>query len=101
MFARRIIALIAGGVLIGEQELNMVYVDQNSWMGLITGLLMITLHLIIFQSLYHFFFVKSLFDVLLQLLMCDRCQRGYHVECLGPFYPTEPEGDDDVWVSKI
>ena len=38
MFARRIIALIAGGVLIGEQELNMVYVDQNSWMGLITGL---------------------------------------------------------------
>lgn len=55
---------------------------------------MITLHLIIF-------FVKSLFDVLLQLLMCDRCQRGYHVECLGPFYPTEPEGDDDVWVSKI
>lgn len=94
MFARRIIALIAGGVLIGEQELNVVYVDQNSWMGLITGLLMITLHLIIF-------FVKSLFDVLLQLLMCDRCQRGYHVECLGPFYPTEPEGDDDVWVSKI
>ena len=55
---------------------------------------MITLHLIIF-------FVKSLFDVLLQLLMCDRCQRGYHVECLGPFYPTEPEGDDDVWVRKI
>lgn len=94
MFARRIIALIAGGVLIGEQGLNLVYVDQNSWMGLITGLLMITLHLIIF-------FVKSLFDVLLQLLMCDRCQRGYHVECLGPFYPTEPEGDDDVWVSKI
>lgn len=38
MFARRIIALIAGGVLFGEQELNMVYVDQNSWMGLITGL---------------------------------------------------------------
>lgn len=37
MFARRIIALIAGGVLFGEQELNMVYVDQNSWMGLITG----------------------------------------------------------------
>ena len=33
--------------------------------------------------------------------MCDRCQRGYHVECLGPFYPTEPEGEDDVWVSKI
>lgn len=31
--------------------------------------------------------------------MCDRCQRGYHVECLGPYYPTEPEGDDDVWVS--
>ena len=48
MFARRIIALIAGGVLIGEQELNVVYVDQNSCMGLITGLLMITLHLIIF-----------------------------------------------------
>ena len=33
--------------------------------------------------------------------MCDRCQRGYHVECLGPYYPTEPEGEDDVWVSKI
>jgi len=32
--------------------------------------------------------------------MCDRCQRGYHVECLGPHYPTEPEGEDDVWVSK-
>lgn len=57
MFARRIIALIAGGVLIGEQGLNLVYVDQNSWMGLITGpkqksafiyFLMITLHLIIF-----------------------------------------------------
>ena len=32
--------------------------------------------------------------------MCDRCQRGYHVECLGPYYPTEPEGEDDVWVSK-
>lgn len=38
IFARRIIALITGGVLIGAQELNMVYVDQNSWMGLITGL---------------------------------------------------------------
>ena len=38
MFAWRIIALIAGGVLIGEQGLNLVYVDQNSWMGLITGL---------------------------------------------------------------
>ena len=38
MFARRIIALITGGVLIGEQGLNLVYVDQNSWMGLITGL---------------------------------------------------------------
>lgn len=57
MFARRIIALIARGVLIGEQGLNLVYIDQNSWMGLITGLkqksafiyfLMITLHLIIF-----------------------------------------------------
>lgn len=36
-----------------------------------------------------------------QLLMCDRCQRGYHVECLGPYYPTEPEGEDDVWVSKV
>ena len=35
----------------------------------------------------------------LKLLMCDRCQRGYHVECLGPYYPTEPEGEDDVWVS--
>lgn len=33
--------------------------------------------------------------------MCDRCQRGYHVECLGPFYPTEPEGEDDVWVSFV
>lgn len=33
-----------------------------------------------------------------KLLMCDRCQRGYHVECLGPYYPTEPEGEDDVWV---
>ena len=38
MFARRIIALIARGVLIGEQGLSLVYVDQNSWMGLITGL---------------------------------------------------------------
>lgn len=31
--------------------------------------------------------------------MCDRCQRGYHVECIGPHYPTEPEGEDDVWAS--
>ena len=70
MFARRIIALIARVVLIGEQELNLVYVDQNSWMGLITGVKQkISFHIFFndylafnrfLESLSFFFLVKSL-----------------------------------------
>ncbi|EDO30859.1 predicted protein, partial [Nematostella vectensis] len=33
-----------------------------------------------------------------KLLMCDKCQRGYHVDCLGPSYPVVPEGSEDTWI---
>ncbi|XP_028401347.1 histone-lysine N-methyltransferase 2A-like [Dendronephthya gigantea] len=33
-----------------------------------------------------------------KLLMCDKCQKCYHAECLGQNYPTQPQGDDEeVW----
>ena len=72
MFARRIIALIAGGVLIGERELNMVYVDQNSWMGLITGLKQKNIFFNDYLAFNHFLESQSFFFFLLNhfLMFC-------------------------------